>query len=84
MNPMFALALLASGTGAVVDYRTGHIPNAISLGALAAGVSGNVVLTAATAGLSGVPGALASSLGGAALASAVPPVPLARPRARRR
>lgn len=72
MNPMFALALLASGTGALIDYRTGHIPNSVSLGALAAGVSGNVVLTAATAGLAGVPGALASTLGGAALASAVP------------
>lgn len=72
MNPMFALALLASGTGAVVDYRTGHIPNAISLGALAAGISGNVVLAAVSGGAAAIPGALVRTFGGLVLASIVP------------
>jgi prepilin peptidase CpaA len=72
MNPMFVLALFASGSGAVVDYRTGHIPNAITASAFAAGISGNVALAAMHGGASAVPGAIGTALGGAALASIVP------------
>jgi prepilin peptidase CpaA len=58
-----AVALVAAGTAAVIDLRTGRIPNALTAGTAAAG------LALAAAGMTGLSPAMA--LGGAAVGLAL-------------
>jgi prepilin peptidase CpaA len=65
-------ALIATGIAAIIDLRTGHIPNRLTLGAFALGVGGHVIPALAHGGLAGAATAFAETMIGAALGGAVP------------
>jgi prepilin peptidase CpaA len=66
------LSVAATTIAALVDARTGQIPNWLTLGALAAGLALNGGLAFAYGGAMAVPSALLSCVVGAALCSIVP------------
>lgn len=71
MNPMHIAAIVAAGVAAFTDYRSGRMPNKVTLGALAIGLAARPALAFAEAGGDGLSGALAScAIGGVVTAIA--------------
>lgn len=67
-----ASAVAVSAVAAWYDFRTGHIPNGLTLGALVFGLIGHFVFGFAHGGLSGAFAELLPSLAGMALCGLVP------------
>jgi prepilin peptidase CpaA len=70
--PMLPMLLLMLLLAAVLDQRTGHIPNWLTLGLLVVGVSGSVVPAFAAAGLLAAAKVLLLALAGGLLCAVVP------------
>jgi prepilin peptidase CpaA len=70
---LFGFAIAVSAIGAAYDWRTGHIPNWLTLGALAVGIVGHGFLGASLTGkpIDGLSGAGYAVLG-AAVCAAIP------------
>ena len=66
------LVVLTTAVAALLDLRTGHIPNWLTLGALLAGMLAHVSLGLGATGLPGAAHGLLGSTLGAALTAAVP------------
>lgn len=72
MNPLYVTAAVATGIAALSDWRTGQMPNRVTLGALALGLFGNAALAFHLEGSAAIPNALLRSFGGALLGAIVP------------
>ena len=71
--PVFtAIALSVTAVAALVDYRTGHIPNWLTVGGLTAGTAIRLVRGALLAGLGGLGSAAITLAVGIVLCSIVP------------
>lgn len=71
--PVFtAIALGVTAVAAVVDYRTGHIPNWLTIGGLSAGTAVHLVWGAWLEGIEGLKAAAITLAIGIVLCSAVP------------
>jgi prepilin peptidase CpaA len=69
---LLATASIAAAIAALIDYRTGHIPNWLTLGALASGVVLQVSQGALSSGWQGAGAGLVTSLAGILVCSIVP------------
>lgn len=69
---MFLLALAVTATAAWYDWRTGHIPNWLTLGALAVGVAFHATFAMIAAGPKSAAAAAGSSVLGAVVCALVP------------
>lgn len=70
---LFALAaLLATGIAALTDWRSGHIPNGLTIGAFALGIGGHAALALAEGDVAAAGSATAAAMLGAALSGLVP------------
>lgn len=72
MNPMHVAAVVAAGIAAFTDYRSGRMPNRVTLGALAVGLAARPCLALAESGSSGFATALASCAVGGVVTALAP------------
>src|SRR4051794_25885715 len=74
MSPTFlGAALLITALAAVIDLRTGHIPDRLTLGTLAGALAAHCVAGALSLGIHGAGSAALFSVLGAVACSLVPP-----------
>jgi prepilin peptidase CpaA len=72
VNPLVIAAVGVAGIAACIDYRTGRIPNQLTLGALGFGLGWRLVAPIGNGDVGELRGALFTSLTGALLAAVVP------------
>jgi prepilin peptidase CpaA len=72
MGPIYLAALVVTGIAAVFDVRTGHVPNRLTLGALAAALAAHAGAGALHGGARGAFSSFGASLLGAVVCAALP------------